>query len=135
MGAMRSPGVILVNTDHAFAAILRTVLAALPRVAFLVEVRTGVEPAREAACLSPTAILVATNLPGRLLTPLVRDLRAASDRSKLVVIADRAPLDSVTLRALLDAGVTGCLAWEDAPPDVLPHYLSGWQTGECGWRL
>lgn len=89
MGAMRSHGVILVNTDHAFAAVLRTALAALPMGAFLVEVRTGIELAREAACLSPTAILVAIDLPGRLLAPLVRALRVATDRSKVVVIAAR----------------------------------------------
>ncbi len=43
--------------------------------------------------------------------------------SKVIVIDKRAALDGMTIRALLDLGVTGCLAWEDTPPEAASHYL------------
>lgn len=102
---------------------MRAALTAAPSLRLVSAVRPGAEAAREASRLRPAAILLAADLPGHLLLPLVRDLRAASDASAVVVIGARAALDGVTLRALLDLGVRGCLTWEDVAPEAWPHYL------------
>jgi len=115
--------ILLVSADHPPAAPLRAALTTSPALRLVGDVRHGVEAAREAARLRPAAILLAADLPDRLLLPLVRDVRAASAASVVVVVGARAALDGATLRALFDLDVRGCLAWEDAPPEALPHYL------------
>ena len=115
--------ILLVSADHPQAVPLRAALTASPTLRLVGDVRHGAEAAREAARLRPAAILVADDLPSRLLLPLVRDLRAASAASAVVIVGARAALDGVALGALLNLGVRGCLAWEDASPEALPPYL------------
>ncbi len=122
MDPMEPQTILLVSPDPTYAAFLRAALTAAPALRLVGDVR-HMEAVREAARLRPAAILLAADLPGHLLVPLARDLRAASDASKLVIISARATLDTATLRALHDLGVLGFLAREDAPPDTLPHYL------------
>ncbi len=86
-------------------------------------VHSSDDAAALAARLHPDALLLRARLPGRLLVPLVRDLRAASPASTMVVIAARAALDGATVRALFERGVRGCLAEEDVPPAAVPHAL------------
>jgi len=100
-----------------------------PALCLAGDVCHSAEAVREAARLRPAAIVLAVDLPGRLLVPLVQNLRTASDASKVVVIGALAALDDATLRALLDLGVSGCLAWEDTPPEALPHYLAAVLAG------
>jgi len=116
--------ILLVSADHPPAAPLRAALTTSPALRLVGDVRHGVEAAREAARLRPAVILLAADLPDRLLLPLVRDVRAASAASVVVVVGARAALDGATLRALFDLDVRGCLAWEDAPPESLPHSLA-----------
>jgi len=118
--------ILLVGADQPHAVPLRAALTASPALRLVGDVRHGAEAAREAARLRPAAILLAADLPSRLLLPLVRDLRAARAARAaraVVVVGARAALDGVALRALLNLGVRGCLAWEDASPEVLPPYL------------
>ncbi len=118
--------ILLVGADHPHAVPLRAALTASPTLRLVGDVRHGAEAAREAMRLHPAAILLTADLPDRLLMPLVPlvwDLRAADDASKLVVVGARAALDGATLRALFDLDVRGCVAWEDAPPEALLHYL------------
>jgi len=105
--------ILLVSADHPPAAPLRAALTTSPALRLVGDVRHGVEAAREATRLRPAVILLAADLPDRLLLPLVRDLRAASAASVVVVVGARAALDGATLRALFDLDVRGCLAWED----------------------
>jgi len=114
--------ILLVSADHPPATPLRAALTASPALRLIGDVRHG-EAAREAARLRPAVILLAADLPDRLLLPHVRDVRAASAASVVVVVGARAALDGATLRALFDLDVRGCVAWEDAPPEALPHYL------------
>jgi len=114
---------LLVTPDHLLVPDVRAAMMSWNAARLVGDIGHGAEAVREAARLRPAAILVAADLPGRLLVPLVRDLRGASDGSAMVIIGARPALNGVTLRALLDTGVAGCLTWEDAAPNVLPHYL------------
>ncbi len=120
---MQPQTILLVGADQPHAARLGAALTTAPALRLVGDIRHGAEGVREAARLRPAAIVLAADLPGRLLVPLVRDLHTASDVSKVVVIGALAALDGVTLRALLDLGVPGCLAREDTPPEALPPYL------------
>ena len=121
---MQPPTILLVSPDPTHAARLQAALTTTSALRLVGDVRHSAEATREAVRLRPAAIVLAADLPGRLLVPLVGDLRAASDASKVIVIGARVTLDGAMLRALFDLGVTGCLAWEDASPEALPHYLT-----------
>ncbi len=121
---MQPQTILLVGADQPHIARLRAALTTSPVLRLAGDVRHSAGAAGEAARLRPAAIVLAADLPGRLLVPLVRDLRTASDASKVLIVVARATLDDATLRALLDLGVPGCLAREDTPPETLPHYLA-----------
>jgi len=121
---MQPPTILLVSPDPTHAARLQAALTTTSALRLVGDVRHSAEATREAVRLRPAAIVLAADLPGRLLVPLVGDLRAASDASKVIVIGARVTLDGAMLRALFDLGATGCLAWEDASPEALPHYLT-----------
>jgi len=116
--------ILLVSSDHPYAARLRVALAACPTLAVGGDVRTGADAVRLAARDHPEAIVLAADLPGRLLVPLVRDLRAASDASRIVVIGDLAALDGDTVGFLLDLGIAACLLWSEVRPEALPPHVA-----------
>ncbi len=121
---MRLRTIVLVSSDHPQAARARAALAAYPTLAIGGAVRTGEKAVRLAARDHPDAIVLAADLPGRLLAPLVRDLRAASDASRIVVIGELAALDGETVALLLDLGVAACLLWADVRPEELPRHVA-----------
>jgi len=121
---MQPQTILLVGADQPHAARLRAALTTSLALRLVGDVYHSAEAAREAARLRPAAIVLAADLPGRLLVPLVRDLHTASDASKVVVISALAALDGAALRALLDLGVPGCLVREDTPPEALPPSLA-----------
>ncbi len=112
---MPLPTILLVGSDHAYTAALRLTLSTRSQMRVVGDVHSS-DAAVLAARLHPDALLLRARLPGRLLVPLVRDLRAASPANTMVVIAARAVLDGATVRALFERGVRGCLAEEDVPP-------------------
>ncbi len=126
---MQPQTILLVGADQPHIARLRAALTTSPALRLAGDVRHSAEAAGEAARLRPAAIVLAADLPGRLLVPLVQDLHTASDASKVLIVVARATLDDATLRALLDLGVSGCLAQEDTPPETLPHSLASVLAG------
>ncbi len=118
---MQPHTLLLVRSDHPQAAALRAALASWHAARVVGDVHHGDAAVTTATRLRPDGILLAADLPGQLLVPLARDLRAASPVSRLIVVAARRVLDRTTLTALLDLSMVGCLAWEEAgPAAVLP---------------
>jgi len=124
MDAMRPQTLLLVSSDHPQAAALRAALTRRPVARVVGDVRGGAEALRAATRLRPDAILLVVDLPGRLYAPLARDLHVASPASRLIVVGARRALDRALLLALLDLGVSGCLAWEETRIDALPSCVA-----------
>jgi len=123
MDVTPTPTLLLVGVDHSYTAALRLALTAWSPVRLVGDVPPGEESVAHAARLRPDALLLAVNLPGQRLAPLVRALRVASPGSKMLVSAARVALDAAMVRALFEWGVRGCLTIEDAPPTAVPPYL------------
>jgi len=121
---MQPQTILLVISDQSQAARARAALAACPTLAVCGAVRTGADAVRRAARDHPDAIVLAADLPGRLLAPLVRDLRTASDASRIVVIGELAALDGETVALLLDLGIAACLLWSEVRPEALPRHVA-----------
>lgn len=119
-----SQTILLMSSDHSRTAPIRAALVACPTLAVGGDVRTGAEAVRLAARDYPDAIVLAADSPGRLLVPLVRDLRAASDASQIVVIGELAALDGDTVASLVDLGIAACVLRSEALPEALPRHVA-----------
>ena len=64
----------------------------------------------------PTVMLVTADLADRPPVPLVRDLRALSPVSKIIIVGATATLDGAALIILHDQGIRGYLVWEELRP-------------------
>jgi len=120
---MRRQTILIVCSDHLHAASLRATLGTAHELRVVGDAQEWDKAVELARRHAPTAIVLAADLPGRLLVDLARDLREASAASEILVFAERVTFDGATLWGLLDVGVHGCLAWEAVRPEAAPNCI------------
>ncbi len=105
----------LVRSAHRQWDALRDTLAPLSNVRIVGDVHPA-QSLRVLAGCHPMAMLVDADLVDRPSVPLVRDLRALSPDSKIILLGATATLDGAALITLHDQGITGYLVWEETAP-------------------
>ncbi len=113
----------LVRSAHRQWDALRDTLAPLSTV----RIASDIHPTQPLSVLAgghPTAMLVDADLVDRPPVPLVRDLRALSPESKLILLGATATLDGPALITLQDQGIAGYLVWEELRPKTVRRALA-----------
>jgi len=128
---MQPHTLLLVSSSQSHTAALRAALTTWRAARVIGDVHHGEEAVAAATRLRPDAILLDADLPSHLLVDLVRDLRAASDASRLVVIGALAALDGDIVGLLLDLGIAACVLWSDVHPEALPRHVATVLDGEA----
>ncbi len=114
---------VLVRSAHPQWDALRATLTPQPNVRIVGDV-DPTQPLGSLAGRHPTAMLVTADLPNRPPVPLVRDLRALSPDSKIILLGATATLDGAALLTLHDQGIRGYLVWEELRPETVPRALT-----------
>ncbi len=110
---------------------LRAILAGWPEVHVIDDVQQREHALPIVAREHPDLILVASDLAGLRLVPLVRDLRAASPCSRIVVLGQF--LEPGTYSQLDALGVAGFVQWLASSSGRLqPRDSSGWPSPPSG---
>ncbi len=113
----------LVRSAHRQWDALRDTLASLTTV----RIANDIHPTQPLCVLAgchPTAMLVDADLVDRPPVPLVRDLRALSPESKLILLGATEALDGAVLLTLQDQGIAGYLVWEELRPKTVRRALA-----------
>ncbi len=113
---------VLVRSAHRQWDALRDTLAALSTVRIVDDIHPT-QPLSVLAGRHPTVMLVTADLVDRPPVPLVRDLRALSPDSKIILLGATATLDGAALLTLQDQGIKGYLVWEELRPKTVRRAL------------
>ncbi len=113
----------LVRSAHRQWDALRATLASLSQVRIVGDV-DPTQPLSVLAGCHPTVLLVTADLGDRPLVPLVRDLRALSPDSKIILLGATATLDGAALITLHDQGIRRYLVWEELRPTTVRRALT-----------
>jgi len=119
---------LLVSSSNFNWVGLRATLADWPEVRVIDDVQQREPALRIMTQEHPDLILLASDLAGLRLVPLVRDLRAASPSSRIVMLGKL--LDPETHRQLTALDVAAFLQWKVVTPECLRHVLAAIRTGE-----
>ncbi len=114
---------VLVRSAHRQWDALRDTLAPLSAV----QIVGDIDPTQSLSVLAgrhPTVMLVTADLVDRPPVPLVRDLRALSPDSKIILLGATAALDGAALIMLQDQGIKGYLVWEELRPKTVRRVLA-----------
>ncbi len=114
---------VLVRSAHQQWDALRATLASLSTVRIVGDIHPT-QPLSVLAGCHPTVMLVTADLVDRPSVPLVRDLRALSPDSKIILLGATATLDGTTLITLQDQGIKGYLVWEELRPKTVRRALA-----------
>ncbi len=113
---------VLVRSAHRQWDALRDTLALLSAVHIVGDI-DPTQPLSVLAGCHPTVLLVDADLAARPPVPLVRDLRALSPDSKIILLGATATLDGAALITLHDQGIRGYLVWEELRPKTVRRAL------------
>jgi len=113
----------LVRSAHAQWDVLRGALAAQAGERIVGDIRPT-QPLCALAGRHPAVILATADLATRPPVPLVRDLRALSPESKIILLGATAMLDGAALITLHDQGIRGYLVWEEVRPGTVQRVLT-----------
>ncbi len=113
---------VLVRSAHRQWDALRATLAPLSTVRIVGDIHPT-QPLCVLAGCHPTVMLVTADLVDRPPVPLVRDLRALSPDSKIILLGATVTLDGATLLTLHDQGIRGYLVWEELRPETVRRAL------------
>ncbi len=114
---------VLVRSAHRQWDALRDTLASLSTVRIIGDVHPT-QPLCGLAGCHPLVMLVTADLGDRPPVPLVRDLRALSPESKIILLGATATLDGSALITLQDQGIKGYLVWEELRPTTVRRALA-----------
>lgn len=136
--------ILLLGPSHPGWAELETSIAAHPSFHLVVAIHAPEKCLAIAEQLRPDAILVASELPGHTLVPMVYGLRRALPATRIIVIGPALAPNSTAFPDLEGLGLPGNLIWEDTGPvgvlRALASILKGTRvareavTGLCGTR-
>jgi DNA-binding NarL/FixJ family response regulator len=112
----------LVRSAHPQWNALRGALTAPPALAIIGDIGPT-QPLDALAGRHPTVMLVTADLTNRPPVPLVRDLRALSPDSKIILLGATATLDGAALITLHDLGIRGYLVWEELRSETVRRAL------------
>ncbi len=113
----------LVRSAHTQWDTLRAELATQADVRIVGDIRPT-QPLCALAGRHPVVILATADLAARPPVPLVRDLRALSPESKIILLGDTAMLDGTALITLHDQGIRGYLVWEEVHSGTIQRALA-----------
>jgi len=103
--------ILLISSAHADWTGLQAMLRKQRRFQIIGEARQGDEAVRAVATEQPDVIIAGSDLPGVPVVPLVREIRAASPASQIVVVGRlRTRAEHAELTAL---GIRGFVLWKD----------------------
>jgi len=125
---MQLTTILLIPSDNFNWVGLRAILADWPEVRVVADVQRRESALRLAAHEQPDLILAASDLAGMRLVPLVRDLRAASPHSRVVVFGKL--LESEAHRELDKLDVAAFVQWKTATPERIRLILAAVRAGE-----
>jgi DNA-binding NarL/FixJ family response regulator len=112
----------LVRSAHPQWNALRGALTAPPALAIISDIGPT-QPLDALAGRHPTVMLVTADLTTRPPVPLVRDLRALSPDSKIILLGATATLDGAALITLHDLGIRDYFVWEELHPKTVRRAL------------
>ncbi len=112
----------LIRSAHPQWNALRGALTTPPALVIIGDIGPT-QPLDALAGHHPTVMLVTADLTNRPTVPLVRDLRALSLDSKIILLGATATLDGAALITLHDLGIRGYLVWEELRPETVRRAL------------